>query len=61
MDGTFILASLENIQKYIQLQKHLFLNQALNSSLGFHHYRNVFFMHVGHSNLQKSVHISLSH
>lgn len=47
MDGTFLLTSVENTQKYIQLQKHLFFNQSLNSSLGFHYYyRDLCFLHA---------------
>lgn len=34
-------------QKYIQLQKHLFFSQSLNSSLGFHYfYRELYFLHA---------------
>lgn len=47
MDGTFFFTAVENIQKYIQLQKHLFFIQSLNSSLGFHYfYRDFYFLHT---------------
>lgn len=47
MDGTFFFTAAENIQKYIQLQKHLFFIQSLNSSLGFHYfYRDFYFLHT---------------
>lgn len=47
MDGTFFLTAAENIQKYIQLQKHLLFSQPLNSSLGFHYfYRDLYFLHT---------------
>lgn len=47
MDGTFLLTSVDNIQKYTQLQKHLFFNQSLNSPLGFHYYyKDLCFLHT---------------